>query len=706
MSETGGIRHDGGEDDGITRRDFLDGVAITAAGLAAASAAPYLTGAEAALASGGGGGGLPRGYYPPTTTGVKGQRDEVIDAIMKIDGRPDPDRVHSTRGGPGIRLKKVYDSGEDYDCVIVGAGASGIAAAKHYRDCFGQDSKILLLDALPDFGGHSTRNEFHVGGRTFLRNGGTVNLDSIGTWDQPAGPLLDIPGEYGEPALDLLDYAGVDADTFPDFVGSAIPSSFGLRAALLFPAKEFGRDTATPNRQNATEPNTPAGWTAFLSRTPFSPAARAAIVRIQTDEDTDWIAAEHGPMSVADKIQLLTRITYRRYLQHYIGAPDQAILQYQRNSHSLLGAGVQAVSAADMWLLGQPGFEGLGLGDPTNITFPGIGRTPQMGVRDPIDPTLFWPDGNTSLLKLVLARLIPGSVLDGGAIPDQETVVRTKVDYSKLDRRGNDVRIRLNSLVVRVQPGHGRGRKGLASVDYTPVGERSWSQKGYRVHARHVIMACWNRVTAQIVEGLPREQVEGLCYARKVPLIYGRAVLKNWNAWAAAKVSSISPRGNSLFWDSTSIAANSSFGTVYGPTPVDPALPAVLNFTVVPSGHDRTPQLAAYEEGREKLLSMSSRDLERSLWDVIDRTLGPLGGDFEPRRDVAAVMFNRWNYGYAHELTSVWDPSTYGPDSEHPHVKGRRPYRNVAIANSDSASFAYTHSAIDEGYRAVRDLPR
>jgi spermidine dehydrogenase len=122
-----------------------------------------------------------------------------------------------------------------------------------------------------------------------------------------------------------------------------------------------------------------------------------------------------------------------------------------------------------------------------------------------------------------------------------------------------------------------------------------------------------------------------------------------------------------------SIAAGTSFGSVYGPTPVDPALPAVLNFTVVPSGHNRTPQLAAYEEGRRRLLTMSARELEHALWDVIDRTLTPLGGDFEARRDVSAIMLN--------------------------------PFRNVAIANSDSASFAYTHSAIDEGYRAVQDLP-
>ena len=68
-------------------------------------------------------------------------------------------------------------------------------------------------------------------------------------------------------------------------------------------------------------------------------------------------------------------------------------------------------------------------------------------------------------------------------------------------------------------------------------------------------------------------------------------------------------------------------------------------------------------------------------------------------------MVNRWNYGYAHELTSVWDPSLYGPNANQPHVQGRVPFKNVSIANSDSASFAYTHSAINEGYRAIQDLP-
>jgi spermidine dehydrogenase len=674
------------ERDGITRRDFLDGVAISAAGLAAAAAAPHLTGAEAALASGGGHKPprpLPPGYHPPTETGLKGIRDDVVKQTMKIDGPPNPRDVHSTRGGPGIHAWPHDDHEITYDCVIVGAGASGIAAAKFYRDRFGEDSKILLLDPLRDFGGHSHRNEWNIGGTRLLRNGGTVNLDSVGTWNETTGGLMDIPGEYGQPALDLLEFCGVDWENFPSTSGPGIPASLGMRQMLLFPAKDWGRDYVVPNRV-APEP-----WPTFLARTPYNGAAREAIARIQTDATVDPIVAKHGPKTDAEKKFILSRLTYRRWLMEYKGANEQAIIQYQRLGHSLLGAGAQAVSAGDMWALGNPGFLGLEMDD---TPFPGIGRTPQFGLSPNADPSPTWPDGNSSLMRLLVGKLIPGSVPDA----DMETIVNARTDYTKLDRPGNNVRIRLNSLVFRVKPGK---RRELTKVDYVLDG------KARRVHARHVVMACWNRVTAHIVEGLPKKQVEGLCYARKVPLIYARAGLNNWQAFADAKINNISPRGNSLFWDTTTLTAGARFGSAYGPTPNDPSQPAICNFQVVATDHKATPQLAAYEGGRKRLLEMSFRDLERAFIDVIDRTVNKNGGDFEPERDIDSLMINRWNYGYAHELTSVWDPSLYGPVAKQPQVIGRQPYRNISIANSDSAAFAYTHSAINEGFRAVNDLP-
>ena len=261
------------------------------------------------------------------------------------------------------------------------------------------------------------------------------------------------------------------------------------------------------------------------------------------------------------------------------------------------------------------------------------------------------------------------------------------------------MRIRLNSLVYQVKPADRPG--DMAKIEY----EDTTTGEAYFVHAKHVVMACWNRVTAQIVKGLPQQQVEGLCYARKVPLIYARASLNNWRAFADAKINSISPRGNSMFWDSISLTVGSRFGSVYGPTPNTPDQPAVLNFQVVPSGHTTPHQLSAYEIGRQELLERSFADLESSLYDTLDRTVNANGGDFQPERDIDEIMINRWNYGYAHEFTSLWDPSLYGPYAEQPQRKGAAPFRNIAIANADSQAFAYFHSAVQEGFRAVQELP-
>ena len=140
--------------DGITRRDFLNGVAIgTGASLLSPAELFAGTASDEAPSS-----------YPPTSTGLRGNHPGAYEVMHDLAWR-------------GQRPASYRALDEHYDLVIVGAGLSGLSAAHFYRQRMGAEAKILLLDNHDDFGGHAKRNEFHHDGRTLLGVGGSVNLE-------------------------------------------------------------------------------------------------------------------------------------------------------------------------------------------------------------------------------------------------------------------------------------------------------------------------------------------------------------------------------------------------------------------------------------------------------------------------------------------------------------------------------------------------
>ena len=156
----------------ITRRDFLNGVALTvgatllpAGKLAGQDSGPNASTEEALLAA-----GIneqdPK-YYPPALTGMRGSHPGSFEtAHALLDGT-----FWKSAGG-------AIDTGETYDLVVVGGGISGLAAAHFFRAHAGREARILILDNHDDFGGHAKRNEFRLGGRMLLMNGGTMDVDS------------------------------------------------------------------------------------------------------------------------------------------------------------------------------------------------------------------------------------------------------------------------------------------------------------------------------------------------------------------------------------------------------------------------------------------------------------------------------------------------------------------------------------------------
>src|ERR1700676_1306339 len=183
----------------ITRRDFLNGVAVAAG---AAMMPWHLFGADNDLEK-------PPDYYPPALTGLRGSHPGSCDSAHALrDGT-----FWDAAGTP-------QDTGENYDLIIVGGGISGLSAAHFYRKAAGAKARILILDNHDDFGGHAKRNEFHVNNAFRLGFGGTFSIES--------------PAPYSAVAKGLIEELGIDVPSYSKYVAKNLYGSHGQRSKIFF----------------------------------------------------------------------------------------------------------------------------------------------------------------------------------------------------------------------------------------------------------------------------------------------------------------------------------------------------------------------------------------------------------------------------------------------------------------------------------------
>ena len=461
----------------ITRRDFIDGIAVTAA---VAASGRVL----AAVDSDGTAPQDRRGYYPPALTGMRGSHPGSFEA------------AHALRDGTFAKSgARPVDTREHYHLIVVGGGISGLAAAYFYRAKAGADARILILDNHDDFGGHAKRNEFELAGKTQLINGGTLGIDS--------------PRPYSPVAAGLLTALGIDPVAFEEcYADRGFYPSLGLGPGVFFDKETFGEDRFVKGKISSP---------GFLEQAPLSDAAARDINRLETDP-IDYLPGLSSP----EKKARLSRISYRDYLLDLVKVDPSVIPLYQSRTHGEWGVGIDAVSALDVWPFGLPGYQGLGL---DHGSAPHMGDT-AAGYADGGSYRFHFPDGNASIARLLVRSLVPQAVPGSTA----EEVVTARIDYGRLDRPDHAIRIRLGSIAISVKRS---GPAQAVEAVYSRMDRR------YTVRAKHCVLACWNMMIPYLCPQLPEAQKEALHYLVKVPLVYTNVALTNWRAFAALGVSAI-----------------------------------------------------------------------------------------------------------------------------------------------------------------------
>lgn len=525
-----------------------------------------------------------------------------------------------------------------YDLVVVGGGISGLSAAYFYRQRK-PDAKILILDNHDDFGGHAKRNEFQFNGETRITYGGTEAIDT--------------PSSYPEEAKQLLDDLGIQLNKFYQAFDQTLYARQNMGMSIVFDEAQFGEVKHVSGYGDKS-------WQDFANEAPLSDQARKDFIRVHTSTK-DYL--EGTPTE--EKFKLLKKTGYSQFLRDYCKVDEQVINIYQNWGMSFWCVDMEEVPTTSVQY-----YDG---------GIPGVDHTLPRKAGRGDDPYIFhFPDGNASIARLLVRKMIPAA-MPGSTMED---VVTAKANYSALDQADNSTNIRLNSTVVEVK--HAEDK--TVTTTYVRNG------KAHKVSSDKVVMACYNGAIPYICPDIDEQQKKHLAFNVKVPLVYTKVLIKNWQAFAKLKTSFVYYTGG--FYKQAELAYPVSLGDFKrSQTPDEPM---VVHMCHVPLFRDiKGPK--QWREGRRQVLSTPFSVYEHHVKEQLTQALGEAG--FDAEKDIVGITVNRWPHGYAYSNDLLWGEEF--PEGEAPWELGRKPVGNIHIANSDAQARASTKAAIAQAHRAV-----
>ncbi|HWY21292.1 MAG TPA: NAD(P)-binding protein [Candidatus Acidoferrum sp.] len=619
----------------ITRRDFLNATLLASGSLLLNPISPArLLGSNPAEDSWTGYGGV--GDYATSN----GNTRAVLDA------------GHQIRDGMFEDIAaNVIQTREVYDCVIVGGGISGLAAALIFQRQAGKGKSCLVLDNHPIFGGEAKRNEFLVDGHRLVAHQGSAFFPV----PYPHSFISRFYESIGlpKPRLDYQKWGGGGTEMS---LSHTPYLSGGANTGFYFGAK-FGQQ----NGMWLIDP-----WGKKLTGAPISAQARAELLRYQGLSTEQQRPETRAPEYAGDAIsRRLDTITLEDHLIEKHGITRET-------SRAFLSPV-------------EGGGYGLGPDALSGYTAYAADMLHPLDDSDDTGAQMF-PDGNSGFARLITKSLIPNAIAGD---PSVEAVCRNAVNFAALDRDGAAARVRLDSTAVWVKHDGDPAKSKFVNVFYTRGG------KVYGVKARSVVMAGGSWTTRHIVRDLPAEHAAAYAQFYRSPCLMANVAVRNWRFLYKMGISGC--QWFEGFGNYMQVRKLATCG-VDSPT-IGPDSPVVLTIKVLYPYPGMATEMQGHR-GRAEMIATPFRDYERTIRQQFAEMFARSG--FDAGRDIAGIILNRWGHAYLSPAPGFF----FGKDGKPGpgEVLRAAPFGRIAFANTDLTGVMDHRYSILEADRAVGQL--
>jgi spermidine dehydrogenase len=545
---------------------------------------------------------------------------------------------------------QVIDTEETFDLVVVGGGLSGLGAAYQFKKQARPGQTCLILENHPIFGGHAKRNEFAVNGFKLTGPQASNSFSVIEREGAPEHEIfsdLKIPRTFSYQELDPeFDQLQFDRTSYGFLLWKDISPSLGL----FFDQGDKPFWSKDP-------------WGRKLKDTPYPKKVRKDFLR--------WRNTRKNYRSSPDFMEWLDAMTYKDYLEKIMGLSSEVTQFANPVLASGLGLGCDAISAYGAYQIGMPGFQGFGRRTGTR----------RLGESD----WQSFPGGNDGFTRFFIKSLFPGAIEGQHSFSD---ILNRPVNFSALDNPSNDVRLRLESMAVRVEHDSSPEKSDLVSVMYSKNGQV------YRLKARTVVMASAGWTNREVVMDLPDEYKEAYGHFDYSPVLVVNVALTNWRFLYKLGLTGC------RWFDGFGFSCNMRKPMIVGDyrQPLHPDKPIVLTF-YVPLHYPGLPVPEQGVRGRKEILSTSYRDYERQIIGQMSRLFGSAG--FDPSKDIAGIILNRWINAYLNPQPGFF----FGQDGKPaPREIIWKRFGRIAFGHSELNGHQHWIGAIEEGRSAARKV--